>query len=194
MLGDITIVSSLPELPSEQAPAQFKGTFTQYLLDIKYTWDEHKMQMPVAAAPLQSGGGSSIGQRTPCEVIQLAAPSGRKVVKWTAERADDWPLCPDKDTRDSNDVFLRAEITGAAKDLLPNMKDYVHRVTGIYWYALKRPVGPGDALAFGAVPAFKANVRDGVMPASRFVQDIITNPAGSGGGAIMDGSGAGQDK
>src|SRR4051812_30135151 len=73
---------------------------TDYKVDVKYVWSPGVMQMPVAGP-----------DGTPARVVKKHAMVCKKIVDWTAERFNTWPVLPHWDSGSTNEVLTHAEAT-----------------------------------------------------------------------------------
>ena len=152
--------------------------FTQYQLDIKYIRDEHRIMMP-STGPATGPGSPGPAAAYP----QVANPTMRVVVAFTAERLGSKPICPDPFINNTNYVMMGRQFQPAANVILPDSQTPGFRASGVYEYGLLRPLGNLDNFPAGAMPWVTTTYGDGdanYTPGD-FTQGII-GPLGGGGG------------
>jgi hypothetical protein len=164
------VVEDIDTVPTIFSEEQVVGNlYTHYRIDIRYEMIESVLQMPVAEP-----GGFSFPERIPAEFVQVAAPYGRKVIAWTAERLGGWPELPAKANFSSNDVYIREDVTPATPEPMPGGTDLVFRVSGTYFYGLRRPRGPGDSLPTGIPAYYVGTDEENTVPEYAWTTGIIT--------------------
>jgi hypothetical protein len=110
--------------------------YNQWLMDTDYETDEGTRSVPTDGNP---------------EIVKLHEPITTKIIKWTAERNGAWPVLPHWDTGNPNEVLRKKRITPANPLLGANQ--YIYRVTGLYIYDLRVPLGENDSMPAGHSPA-----------------------------------------
>src|SRR5438045_7280278 len=99
-----------------------EAPYTTYSMSVTYLNVQGRIQTPVAGPP-----------GTPCEVIQVSAPTGVKVVSWTAARDGAVPTVPDPATVDPNNILLSYQITPAVPVLMANGQNHRWLMSGVYY-------------------------------------------------------------
>lgn len=167
IVGDI---DKTPTLFAGDQTAEFGLLYTNYRIDVRYERIENVLQMPVAEENLID----FFGQRVECEFVTVAAPIGRKVVSWSAERLGAWPACPSKNTGLVNEVFIREDVTPATPETMPGGTELVYRVSGVYYYGLRQPRGPGDQLPTGIPEYYTGDEDTNTVQETDWKDDVIT--------------------
>jgi len=161
--SSITVVKQImPNTASNYKAAEFiKGWWTDYTMDIDYTWDFHIAQMP-------QGSSSS----TKSSIAVLGNPTMRKIVNWTAEKCDDLPTMPDPNSGDTNETLCHAKIIGTSADYEADHSTPCFRVRGIYEYAI------GDTslvkLFGGIIPYTTQTLGQSELIPSKFVKGLTS--------------------
>lgn len=171
-----SVVDEIDTVPTLFTQIQTEGVtiFTQYRIDIRYEKMESFLQMPVAA---EDPTGQSFNDRVACEFVKVSQPWGRKVISWTAERIGTWPEVPKlplDQGGEENEVPIRVDVTPAAPETMPGGTELVFRVSGTYFYGLRRPRGPGDDLPTGLPKYYEGNDEDNTLTEAFWEDGIIT--------------------
>ncbi len=177
--GDDLDLATLAGLLNNQPPGSFTidhevGRYEVWDVVTTYTWDEGLAQMPVAqdAAKDSEGAPSPREDRPACEVVRHSAPTGQKLVTWTARRVGRPPAVPHPTVfADDNSTFLGSKIDVHAPKLQLAL-NRVFEAKGVYTYALLRPVWCEDGLAAGATPYDTTKKADNVYPKEMFRQEL----------------------
>lgn len=164
------------------------GFYTDYRGKQIYRYDSGILQLPVAS--------ETVDGTIECELVQVYAPIGQRIVQFTAENEGLPPKMPDPfQDINENEVVITAVVTWDFPVPLPSGLGYAYRAQGEYTYASKKPWVPtagggstkfanggiqGGATGFpmGLMPMMKSAVNGtgnstGVTacPSSRFVHD-----------------------
>ncbi len=85
------------------------------------------------------------------------------------------PVIPSEDTGDPNDRFLCKVLKPGANELAPDAQTYIHRISGVYYYGLKKTPKQTDKLTTAALPNLQATVADNELPSGNkfYVQTIL---------------------
>jgi hypothetical protein len=90
-----------------------------------------------------------LSQRTACQVVQVAAPYGYKVVEFAAERTGDWPKIPHPLTNDFNSYLAATALSLNPPALDDAGQSHGFRVSGWHAYILGVPYWCLDNLVAG---------------------------------------------
>lgn len=176
----IVVVEEKEKLPEEKTPFKseaFQSLFTSYTIKTKQEKQQNVLRIPVASAALD----------TAAVVIRLAAPTSWKKIWFTAEAIGGWPKVPSPVTGDPNDVLVKDVVRPQAPFLTPDGL-LCYAIKGFYHFVQKVAKGAGDELTVGAIPYQQADLKATKLPASSFVDDILsigkvtTNVLGAKGG------------
>ncbi len=151
-----------PEDQTQFSDATLEFLFTNYAIDVVYDSVAGVIQLPVAN-----------DEPTPAIFISTSAELSKKVVRWTAERAGQWPSIPSIDTGNTNEVYLSKRVVPAAPELQPDNANYIYRVSGEYYYGLKDATVETSSLSVAAMPNLKASFTENTMPSTVYKQNII---------------------
>ncbi len=167
----------VPPPPKTRKSTDYKvGVYVRNSLHTHYFQSSGKI-----AANVQGPDG------TPCEVLQVAAPAGGKVVSFDVIRFGLMPLVPGPESSDTNVVYLDGQVDVEEQTALDGVRKW-YRVSGHYRYAFLRPVFTASTtgLPFGVKPIDRDNPTDMVLPPEAFVdtmRPLVTAPATVLGGA-----------
>ncbi len=158
-------VAKVPRLPTKptHVAAPSDGVYTDYYVEQSYETDYHTIQMPVASSLVNTASFAI-----------LAAPTMKRVVKWSAEKTSTMPLLPFADSSNSNEVLLFSQIIPAAPGLMANAFDYIWRISGTYVYGI---IDPSKVqMSGGVLPYQDTNYFATVVSQAQFIHGISDPP------------------
>src|SRR5690348_6117701 len=145
--------------------------YIQYDLDIEYLWDNGQLQGPVSPLSDQVIDPSQVlpayRQATPS--VQVSAPYGRKIVKFSIARRGVMPVIPYPWSPNPNEVLVLARLNPQAP--LPSEDGYssIYSVSGLYVYNLLQPYWATDGVITGGSTAVSTlQSKDNIFPPSNF--------------------------
>lgn len=163
--------------------------FADYEIKSRYERDQHVYAMPTSTP-------YSVGSQ-PTVFVQLAQPSQAWIVDWTATKINEQPEIPRPTTPTgsngapeyvSNWVLLDQQVEPCMIRLGPDGFTPIYSISGTYIYGCKRPSSRMTAdVAFAIAPWMQGEYNDGSvynpffqsMPASKYMDDLISQPYGS---------------
>jgi len=188
-----TSASSDPPLTAYSADAR-TAPYTHAAMTIKYITD-------VSRIALAKGTGSpSTGHEDTTVIAQLAANKGMIELRYEFERNGQPPAIPPMlDTINFNSTLkgklVYSDVTPTSPPVTPSMQHRYFHITGIYRYALNRPVRSDESLSFGALPytsfttqntTFKlADLASGALTLNLFSPSPPTGPGGQAAAAVQ---------
>ncbi len=175
-MADLNITLPPPSRTRQSGDYQL-GVYARNSLITRYVQTSGKM-----AVAVQGPDG------TPCEVLQVSAPYGAKIVKFDVIRFGLMPLVPGPESSDSNVVYITGEVDVEEQTGLDGIRKW-YRVSGWYFYTFLRPVFTASAtgLPFGVKPIDRDNPADMVLPPEAFV-DTMRPLTTQGVGTVLGGA------
>jgi hypothetical protein len=162
--------------PYTSSPPKFtddhlSAAYDHYQCVTKYIWDSGIVQIPAAQAPAGGlgGAGGPNAARPGCQVVQLSAPCGKKVVSWVVKRSNAPPVCPSPDPGTPNEVLAHGEVTVMAPVLHEDGETESFAVAGVFTYLMAVPVWLLDGLPMGTTPFDTTPAANNVFPGQLFV-------------------------
>ncbi len=172
-MADLNITIPPPSRTRQSGDYQL-GVYARNSLITRYVQTSGKM-----AVAVQGVDG------TPCEVLQVSAPYGAKIVKFDVIRFGLMPLVPGPEASDANVVYLTGEVDVEEQTGLDGIRKW-YRVSGWYLYAFLKPVFTASGLPFGVKPIDRDNPPDMVLPPEAFVDTM--RPLTAAVGSVLGGS------
>jgi hypothetical protein len=155
---NITVTPDLPEIDTLFDPPS-TGIYGDYNISEAYETDYHTLQMPKATTADHNASFAVVAQ-----------PTMKKVVNWTATKANDWPDLPKAETSDPNEILLFKYVTGRNIELAADQLTPVYIITGRYIYAY---VDPDLVNMYVGVPPYVDwPISDSAIPPDKFVDGI----------------------
>ncbi len=141
MSGTGYTIDGITGEPTQEAflnPNHVIAPYLDYTIDTFYTWNNAKLQIPIAETPPTLPGTSS--SRIGSEVVTSSAPVGKKIVLIKARRVNTFPVLPDPDTGNTNETLESANINPRSPAIMGDMKSRIFEITAQYVYILSKPV------------------------------------------------------
>jgi len=154
---------SVSALPAPQLSAEHKAAlYTFYSITTDYPVNYHRRQLPIARRSQASSGGSSSSssksqqsQKT-AVIIPVALPTGRRIIRISAERVGKEPTLPQGADYDepsgARGYLMHQNITPRAPVPGPDGSQKLYASDAVYEYAYDRPLGSQDSITIGHLP------------------------------------------
>ena len=145
-----TICDKLPDGENTRnSQSQSLSPYTHYELSSLDNTTSYTHMLPVA------------GFNLPPAIIQLAAATTERLVRWVVIRIGKKPDVPSAQIlNDSEWVFVDEKIKGDSVELAPNQTDYKYRIEGEYRYVRKSVRRPGTGFTLSVPPTINASLFD----------------------------------
>lgn len=144
-------------------------------------------QIPVAVPWLPGPSGVIISDppdRPSCEIGQMVAPFGRRIVQWAGQRMGGLPVMPQPDPQDQNQILHEYFFESDPPPLKEDGVNHIYRAALTYVYFVLKPIWLLDNLNMGATPYDVTPASANVFSASFFQYGLQTpNPSGGVGGS-----------
>jgi len=147
-----------PSEPTKVIQGQ-TGVYTNFQMESEYHTDQQTIHMPLMTS-----------NSTLSALANLAQPTMKKVVKWTAERWGAIPKVPDEDSSDPNLVLLHSRVKPVNVDIGGDGTTLVYTIHGTYTYAVKNSAAV--AIAAGTAPYLTIAYGQTMIPDSSFVTGL----------------------
>lgn len=131
----------------------------------RYRWWSGKKMLSVAGPP-----------GTPAEIVQVAAPRGRKIVTFDVVRDRLPPEVPGVEADTPLQTFLAGWLQTTGPDLQADGQVYQWRTRGKWVYALVLPVTPAEGYPAPSGPYTSTQPSQNFVGPQYFVGDIIQTP------------------
>lgn len=169
-MADFIDIQDAPATPGFRLPLfsseHYQVPYGTYAIRTRYIYRSGKIQVPVAGpAPADSSEETS-------RVLRLHKPVIQKVVEYEATRSGLPPLVPNPETSNPNEELLEADIDVLAPPLgTGGERNY--KISGLYTYALKKPVWVQDGLGMGTLPYTSFAKEANILGPQYFVNGLI---------------------
>lgn len=151
-------LNPLPPRKTRQSADYQVGLYVRNMVVTRTTYESGKLVVPVAG---QSG--------TPCEVVQVSAPHGGRLVTFDIAKFGLQPLVPGIESSDPNVVHVRSQVEQEEQVAEDGVRRWFH-VWGWHLYAFLKSLVPGtDPLPFGCHTTDRTDPADNVLPPEAFV-------------------------
>lgn len=117
----------------------------------------------------------------PGRVVKIHTGKVTKVIEWTFERLNTWPVCPHPETGNPNEVLTHWTIV-PAKPLEQPDGERVFRISGRYEYVLIRGLAGGLTLPTATSPESNAAMADNTVPQILFDRSLLASVGYQGDG------------
>lgn len=121
-----------------------------YDLDIEYIWDNGQLQAPVSPQDESLPVSETLpANRQATPSIQVAAPYGRKIVRFNVARRGVMPVVPYAWPQVSNEILVYAITKPYAPKMAEDGMSRIYQVSGLYIYNLLQPYWQTDNIMTG---------------------------------------------
>ncbi len=162
------IANNLGILPNPFSQAHQEKYYRINRIVTRYIWNQGTNLLPVAKP------GNSANQVTPSVIVQTSSPFGYKIVTWVIERMGQFPLLPDWEPDNANQVFASSEINFGNVQPEPNGQPVFH-IEGTYVYLLKQPISIKNGIFHIGMQPVIMNQGNMAINASSFANLTPTN-------------------
>ncbi len=144
-----------------------KVPYEWYSQTIRYVYDAGILQIPIAKA-------FTAGQKPAASIVQVVAPFGAKILKFSSSRIGLLPNVPSPvSPNPANEILSRMIVDVETPVLLPDGVNHITKAEGTYIYVLKQPIVAGsDSLRMGGTPIDATSADSNLFSPGQFVSGL----------------------